>query len=304
MSVSPTAVIEVRSSAGGRRAGQELAPAALRAAGLRECLEAAGLDVQMAGEVGPVRFQPDLDHPKQQNLTLVVDVAKDVAALVDRALGAGRFPLVLGGDCSLSLGVIAGLLRHQLRLGVIYFDADLDLNTPETTPSGILDGMALAHALGRGVQELAGIGPRLPMLSEPDVVVFGYDVGSGSIDAYEVEALERSRIAKYPIDRVRQDPAHAARDALSEIEDQIDALLVHFDVDVTDCPAVDVPHPGGLDLDSAFSALSVFTASPKVAALVVTEFNAELDSSGLYAKSLVAGLADALRPRTGLPPGS
>jgi arginase len=241
----------------------------------------------MAGEVGPVRFQPDLDHPKQQNLTLVVDVAKDVAALVDRALGAGRFPLVLGGDCSLSLGVIAGLLRHQLRLGVIYFDADLDLNTPETTPSGILDGMALAHALGRGVQELAGIGPRLPMLSEPDVVVFG-----------------RSRIAKYPIDRVRQDPAHAARDALSEIEDQIDALLVHFDVDVTDCPAVDVPHPGGLDLDSAFSALSVFTASPKVAALVVTEFNAELDSSGLYAKSLVAGLADALRPRTGLPPGS
>ena len=294
MNTTSFALIGVPSSAGGRRTGQEQGPQAFRAAGLLERLRANGLDVADLGDLPSVAFRPDAENPRQQNFGLVVDVARQVADRVDEAVASGRSPLVLGGDCSLSLGVMAGLLRHHPRLGLMYFDADLDLNTPDTTRSGVADGMVLAHALGRGVHELAGVGPRVPLLSEEDIVLFGYDVGSGWIDPPEIELLERSRMSKYPLARVRSDAAAAARDALGGLTGHSDAILVHFDVDVMDFPAVDVPHPDGLDAESAFTALSVFTSAPTCAAVVVTELNPERDPDGSHTERLVAGLVGAL----------
>ena len=292
--MSSLALIGVPSSAGARRTGQELAPAAFRAAGLTERLRGLGFDVLDEGDPPAVVYRPDPEHPRHQNADLVARVARQTADRVDRAVASGRAPLVLGGDCSVSLGVVAGLLRHHTRLGLLYFDGDVDLNTPETTESGIFDGMVMAHLLGRGVPELAGIGPRTPLLHEKDVVLFGYDDESGFIDPPEREALERSRMAKYPLARIRQDAAAAAREALSVVQSRSDAFLVHFDVDVTRCPAADVHHPRGLDLAPAFAALEVFVAAPTCAAIVVTELNAEKDADGSQAARLVDGLVEAL----------
>lgn len=136
-----------------------------------------------------------------------------------------------------------------------------------------------------------------PLLAEEDIVLFGDDVGSGWIDPLELEALERSRMSQYPLARVRADAAGAARDALLRLESRSDAILVHFDVDVMDFPAVDVPHPHGLDAESAFAALEVFVAAPTCAAVVVTELNAELDPDGSHTARLVDGLAEALGAR-------
>lgn len=291
------ALIGVPSSAGARRTGQEGGPAQFRAAGLPERLRAQGWDVADLGDLPTVSFRPDPEHPRQQNLDLVVDVARQVADRIDEALVSGRMPLVLGGDCSLSLGVIAGLLRHHARLGLLYFDGDLDLNTPDTTPSGVFDGMVLAHALGRGVRQLAGIGPRRPLLSEEDIVLFGYDAGSGWIDPPELEVLETSRMGKYPLDRVRADPAAAARDALLSLQSRSDAFLLHFDIDVTDSSAVDVPHPRGLDFESTFTALKVLAGAPTCVALVVTELNAAKDPDRFHTAGLVRGLVEALGTR-------
>jgi arginase len=297
MPMSRLAVIGVPSSAGGRRTGQEGAPAALRAAGLLERLRAKGLDVEDLGDLPSVSYRPDPEHPRQQNLALVVEVARQAAVRVDQAVASRRLPLVLGGDCSLSLGVIAGLLRHHPRLGLLYFDGDVDLNTPDTTRSGIFDGMVIAHALGRGAPQLAGIGPRRPLLDEEDIALFGFDAESGWIDPPELEALEGSRMARYPLARVREDPMATAREAWLRLESRADAILVHFDVDVMDVSAVDVPHPGGLDAESTFAALRVFVGAPTCAGLVVTELNAELDPDGSEAVSLVDGLAEALAAR-------
>ena len=291
------ALIGVPSSAGGRRTGQEGAPAAFRAAGLLGQLRAEGLDVDDLGDLPSVSFRPDPEHPRQQNLTLVVDVARRTAEGGDQAWATRRVPLVLGGDCSLSLGVIAGMLRHHPRIGLVYFDGDVDLNTPETTPSGIFDGMVLAHALGRGAPQLAGIGPRLPLLSAEDIVLFGFDVESGHIDPPELKAMESERVSRFPLALVRANPAAAARDALHCLENRSDAIIVHFVVDVMDFPAVDVPHPQGLDCESAFDALSVFVAAPKCAAVVVTELNAERDPDGSHTARLVRGLVRALSRR-------
>lgn len=300
MNVRELTLIGVPSSAGARRTGQEGAPAALRSAGLAKRLRAKGLDVAESDDLPVVSFRPDPGHPRQQNLDLVLDVARQVADRVDRTLSSRRFPIVLGGDCSLSLGVIAGLLRHHARLGLLYFDGDVDLETPETTPSGIFDGMVLAHVLGRGVPQLAGIGPRRPMLSEEDVVLFGYNLEAGWIDPPELLALERSHLTKYPLSRVRADAAGAAREALLHLEGRSEAFLAHFDVDVMDFPAADVPHAHALDVESAFAALRVFVASPACAALAVTELNVERDPGGAHAERLVRELVEALGapPRT------
>lgn len=294
MTMPGLTLIGVPSSAGARRTGQEGAPAAFRAAHLLERLRAKGLDVVDAGDLPRVSFRPDPEHPRQQNADLVAAVARQTADRVDQTIASARLPLVLGGDCSLSVGVIAGLLRHQPRLGLVYFDGDVDLNTPETTPSGMFEGMVIAHVLGRGDRRLAGIGPRRPLLGEEDIVLFGYDEESGWIDPPEREALEGSRMAKYPLARVRTDAPAAARDALLTLQSRSEAFLAHFDVDVTNSPAADVHHPNGLDPESALSALKVFVAAPACAAVVVTEFNAEKDADGSQAECLVHGLVEAL----------
>jgi len=290
------ALIGVPSSAGGRRTGQDVGPSALRAAGLMERLRSSGLDIRDLGDLPPARFRPDPEHPKQQNLPLVLNVAGQVAELVDQGVAGGRVLLVLGGDCTISLGVIAGLLRHRSRLGLIYFDADLDLNIPETSPSGILDGMVLAHLLGRGATELAALGPRRPMLAESDVVLFGYDLDSGAVDPYEIKVLTESQMISYPLSAVRADPIASSRSAALEFGEGFDGFVLHFDVDVTNLHCVDVPHPGGLDIESAFKVLEVLVRAPKCSAVVVTEFNADLDTDGSQAKRLVDGLVGAFSP--------
>jgi arginase len=292
MKTGGLSLIGVASSAGARRTGQEGAPAAYRAAGLLEKLRARGLDVLDEGDSAPVAYRPDPARPRKQNVDLVAGVARQTADRVEKAVAGGRVPLVLGGDCTVALGVVAGLRRRQPRLGLLYFDGDVDLNTPETTPSGIFDGMVVAHLLGRGVPELAGLGPRTPLLAEEDVVLFGYDEESGSFDPPELEVLERSRISKYPLSRVRPDPAAAAREALS-LPCLSDAFLLHFDVDVTNLSAADVHHPRGLDFESALAALKVFLASPACAAVVVAEFNAEKDEDGSDAARVVGGLVES-----------
>ncbi len=291
------AVIGVPSSAGARRTGQERAPAAFRAAGLLDRLRAKGLDVADLGDLPPVSFRPDPQHPRRQNATLVVDVARQVADRVDQARASRRLPLVLGGDCSLSLGVIAGLLRHHPRLGLLYFDGDVDLNTPETTKSGVFDGMVMAHILGRGDAQVAGIGPRRPLLPEEQIALFGYDAESGWIDPPEIEILERSRMSKYPLARVRLDPSATAQEALLDLESRSDGILVHFDIDVMDLPAVDVPHPRGLDPESAFAALRVLVGAPGCVGIVVTELNVDQDPDGSQTALLVEGLVEALGTR-------
>ena len=291
------AVIGAASSAGARRTGQERGPAALRRAGLIEHLQSIGVEIQDLGDIPTVCFRPDPQRPNQQNVDLVEQVARQVADLVDQALSMNCIPLVMGGDCSITLGVIAGILRKHARPGLVYFDGDADLNTPDTTNSGIFDGMVMAHLLGRGAPQLTGLGRRQPMLDEQDVVLFGYDDSSGWIEAVEIEIMENLAIPRYSKNQVKADPAAAAKQALAQLEDHCDAIVLHFDIDSMNVPVVDVHHPNGLEPGAAFEALKVFTAHPKLAGLVVTELNAELDQDGSYAALLADGLVDALGAR-------
>ncbi len=288
------ALIGVPSSAGARRAGHERAPRALRAAGLIDSLQERGVDVIDRGDLPEVAFRPDPENPRKQNLGEVARVAQDVAVELRRARGNGTCPVVLGGDCTITLGVVAGLLGQGSSLGLLYLDGDLDLNTPETTPSGIFDGMVTAHLVGRGAQELALIGPEYPLLQESHLVYFGYNVSAGGIDPPELSALERSAALRFPVETVREDPIAAANKALEALEGRVERILVHFDLDVADTSAVDVAHSNGLALETTVEVLKVFMQSPKCAGLVVTEFNPVLDVDGSVARRLATHLAETL----------
>jgi len=295
--VKKLGIIGVPSSAGARRTGQEQAPQSFRRAGLIKNLHSAGLEVVDLGDLPETPFRPDEQHPKAQNLQLVIDVASRVANQVDSAVRDNALPIVLGGDCTIALGVVAGLIGHTPNLGLMYFDGDVDLNTPDTTPSGIFDGMVMAHMTGKGIDTLARVGPRYPLMAEEDIVMFGYNPEAGSIDAAELEALQQGHMVKYPVSQIRGKARGLAKEALSQLENKTEAVLVHFDVDVidfNDFPAGDVPHEHGLSFDEAMSALEVFTASPKFAALVITEFNVNRDPDGTLATRLVEAVAKIL----------
>jgi len=291
------AVIGVPSSAGARHTGQDRAPEALRAAGLVERLQSNGLPVLDLGDLPRVIFQPDSRNPKQQNLSLVCEVARQTAAQVSQAIEEQARPLVLGGDCTITLGVCAGLVLHFPKLGLLYFDGDIDMNTPDDTLSGIFDGMVMAHLIGRGAKELSRLGPRYPLMPEENIVLFGYNPEAGWIDPGETQRLEGCSMVRLPTARIRGRTRAAAGEALAQLEGKMDGLLVHFDVDVIDgaeFPVADVPHSHGLGFQEAMDALGVFLQHPRFVGLVITEFNAERDREGTSAQRLATSLAEAL----------
>lgn len=284
------ALIGAASSAGAHGPGQERAPALFRKMGIYEDLCAAGLEVLDCGDIPTVRFEPDTNHPKAQNLAKVVDVAHKVSDKVSTALQQHAIPLVLGGDCTVTLGVLEGLRRIHHSLGLVYIDGDVDLNTPQTTNTGIFDGMGLAHIIGKGAEELSQIGNHSPLVSEQNVVLFGFNPDAGWMDLAEVEFLQQSSFVQYPVANIQGRASQMATEILSVLEKKVDRFLVHFDVDAVDyqdLPVGDVPHEGGLSLQEATQALGVFVSSSKCGGLVITEFNAERDVDGVHVKRLI-----------------
>lgn len=292
----PLAVIGVPSSAGARGKGVEESPASLRTAGLIEGLRGLGLAVHDEGDLPRVEFQADHANPRQRNRTAVRGVARAVAERVGTVRAGGARPLVLGGDCTITLGVISGLVREGPDLGLVYFDGDLDLNTPATSPSGFLDGMVTAHIFGGGVPELATLGPRYPLLPARQVAFVGYNPDSGFVDPPEMDALARSGALAYPIDLLRRDSLAAAHRALAAIEARAGRFLVHFDVDVSDLPAVHVPHPDALAWDEAAGVLRTFVSSEQCVGLVLTELDPRRDPDGHSMPRVVRSIVEAFRP--------
>ena len=297
-------LIGVPSAAGTHGPGQEDAPAWLRDAGLLTGLAARGVAVRDHGDLPRVPFRPDPDHPREQNLGLVTDVAREVAGRV-AALGDGAgIPLILGGDCTITLGVLAGFLEHHPGAGLMYFDGDIDVSTPQTTTSGILDTMGLAHLLGSGTPELARIGPRYPLMPGERIVAFGYDFAEAPESARAW--LTGQQVTQYPATGMDDPPARAA-EAMSVLAARSRPVLVHFDVDVinsTEFPLADFPHFNqGLGYTDALACLRVFCRHEAFGGLVITEVNPHRDPDGRLTARLAADIAEILGSSPALRPG-
>jgi arginase len=146
--VSRISVVGVPSSAASYAAGQDLAPAALRSAGLLKQLIAPGLEVHDDGDLPHQAWSPDRDHPLAQNAGQATTSVHQLADRLHPLLARGDIALVSAGPCTIALGVVAALRRLGAGApGLLYVDRHYDINTPESTTDGTLDWMGLAHAL-------------------------------------------------------------------------------------------------------------------------------------------------------------
>ena len=306
------AVIGVPTSAGSHHAGQDRAPAALREAGFAGRLREAGLDVADLGDVPGAVFTPDAAGATARSLATVVQVAGAVADAVAAALAGQRLPVVLGGDCTITLGVLAGLQRQDPSAALIYFDGDADLGTPQTTSSGVLDAMGIAHLLGLADNPLSRLGPAWPMLTDDRLVLVGYD--ETDPETYQAGVLDaRPGLTRFADRQVRADPAGCAAGALAAVA-AAGSLLVHFDVDAVDgrdLPLANFPHYGtGVPLSTAGELLTAFYRAPALRAVVLTEVNPSYEPTGAtlgrYVNVVAGALSGALAGtgEFGAPPAS
>jgi arginase len=275
--VSRVSIVGVPSSAASYAAGQDLAPAALRSAGLLEQLRGSGLEVHDDGDLPHQVWSPDRDHPLAQNADQATASLQELADRLGPLLARGDFALVLGGNCTIALGVMAALRRLSVGVpGLLYLDRHYDLNTPQTTMDGALDWMGLAHALALpGCVDTVtdAFGPR-PLLEAHQVALLGVEPRIAT--DWEREQAGRLGLHVITSDALAADPAGATRAALGHLPPG--PLALHIDVDVLDF--IDAPLAENTDcrntgptLDQAATALQVAARDPRVRTLSIGELN-------------------------------
>ena len=286
-------VLGVPTSAGSHNPGQEKAPAAWRAAGLIGELQAAGLDVEDRGDLEATPYRPVEPDGGLRDTDRVAEVIRRVASEVAAIRAAGRLPLVLGGDCTITLGALDGFGGG----GLVYFDGDADLTTPERSASAVADTMGMTHMLGGGSPRLARLGARYPLLRPGQVVLFGFD--PAELDTGEWTELVSRHLYAAPAPAVRADPAGEAQRARGYLDRRSVSYLVHFDVDVLHTglfPLANYPHFAGLTLDEVSACLNEFARGERFGGLVITEVNPDHDPSGQLLRALTARVVRALAP--------
>ncbi|HLZ50046.1 MAG TPA: arginase family protein [Candidatus Acidoferrum sp.] len=291
------ALIGAPSSAAAFLAGSEKAPAALRAAGLVERLQSAGYEVIDHGDCAPRLFADDDEHRRARNLQEIVAALNDLKVRAEVAIKSGALVLVLGGDCAQVIGLLTGVRRYYKHVNLLWFDRDADLNTPASTPSGRIDGMVVAHVIGKGAPELVRFWGESPLVREPDVTLFGLE----RLDPPEEEFLSKSPMRHiYAADIQSKGGSAAAKDALAYVHADAHEFVLHLDTDVVDeneFPAVNVPASGGLQLEEVRAALSEMTKHKNLLGLDVAQYNPDKDLDGSGAKRLVDLLVGVLSAR-------
>jgi arginase len=275
--VSRISIVGVPNSAASYAAGQDLAPEALRSAGLVEALSAVGLDVYDDGDLPHQMWRPDRSHPLAQNVDRVTESLQQLADRLEPLLARGDFALVLGGNCTIALGVMAAMRRlDHGTAGLLYVDRHYDLNTPESTTDGALDWMGMAHALALPgcVGTLAdAFGPR-PLLQPHQVAWLG--VEPLVTTQWERDQVDRLGLHVTFSGELTTDPAGAAMAAVGQLPSG--PLALHIDVDVLDF--IDAPLAENTDcrntgptLDQTFEALAVAARERRPRTLSIGELN-------------------------------
>ncbi|GGQ98260.1 arginase family protein [Streptomyces aurantiogriseus] len=290
------AIIEAPSVLGLRPTGVEELPSALLGAGL-----AGGLGAERAGRVEPPVYGPERDRETGvRNPGGIAAYALALADAVGGVLDRGRFPVVLGGDCSILLGNLLAL-RRRGRHGLLFLDGHTDFYQPSAEPAGEAASMELALATGRGPGVLADLEGRGPLVRDEDVVAFGFrdteestaagmqplPAGLHAMDLEAVRALGAAEAAGRAVGLLTGDGGGAR-------------YWVHLDADVLDdavMPAVDYRLPGGLSWEELETVLRTALSGPGAVGLDVTIFNPRLDPDGGIAARLTECLLRAFVTR-------
>jgi arginase len=275
-------IIGVPMDLGANRRGVDMGPSALRIAGLQARLTQLGYTVEDVGNI-PVNIPETLRiiDPRAKYLAEVAEVNRILADRVEHVVAEGAIPLVLGGDQSISIGTIAGVAAYYRqrgeKIGVLWFDAHADMNTPETTPSGNIHGMPFAVSLGIGVPELVDLKGFRPKLDPRHCVL----IGVRDIDPLERENVRRSGLTVFTMRELDELGMRTVMERALEIASRGTAgFHVSLDMDVFDpfyAPGVGTPVPGGATYREGHLAMELIADSHKLLSMEIVEVNPVLD---------------------------
>jgi arginase len=287
-------ILEAPSTLGLSSNGVERLPEVLLAHGLAERLSAAH-----AGRVEPASRPGRRDpHTTVLNAEEITGYTYELADSIGPLLDAGKFPIVLGGDCSIVLGSALALKRRG-RYGLLFIDGQADFFQPEAEPNGEAASMDLAFVTGFGPKSLTHFDGRAPLIEPGDAVAFGFrdakdqaDYGSQPLPA-KLRAFDLPAIRTLGIEAAsRQAVDHLSRPAL-------DGFWIHVDADCLDdavMPAVDFRLPGGMAPDELRTVVRAAIGSGRAVGIEVTIYNPSLDPEFRAGRLLTDLLADALMP--------
>jgi arginase len=293
----PVAVIGAPIDLGAGRRGVDMGPSAIRYAGLDRRLARLGLEVEDWGNVeSPVAEAASPGDEHARFLGEVKAICEHVAVLVRKAIEQDAFPLLLGGDHSVSLGSLGALAAVHGPGGVLYIDAHGDLNRPESSPTGNVHGMVLAAALGLAGDRFASKEWPLPMLQPERIVI----VGVRSLDDPERVLIRELGVKVYTMSDI--DRLGLERVMGQALDDVSGAGFVHvsFDMDAVDpdvAPGVGTPIRGGFSYREAHLALEIVAESGLAGSLDIVEVNPILDRENETARLAVELVASALGAR-------
>ncbi|NLG09693.1 MAG: arginase [Deinococcales bacterium] len=295
-------VLGVPMDLGAGRRGVDMGPSALRVAHLAATLRELGHEVVDLGNVdAPVAEATDgleAAGPERRGLAHFADAIAATCAAAYRqlaALPAEAFVITLGGDHSISMGTVAGLARGE-RTGVIWVDAHADLNTPDSSPSGNVHGMPVAHLLGLGDERFRAMWGGGAAILPEDLVY----IGLRSVDPPERELIHELGLRAFTMKEV--DQLGIARVAAEAVERLSGLARVHvsFDADALDpavAPGVGTPVPGGLTYREAHLLMELLADAGLATSLDLVEVNPTLDRGNRTARTLVEMAASLLGKR-------
>lgn len=280
---------------GANRRGTDMGPSAIRVANVADRLRQLDHDVQDLGNLyTPTAETRTVTHEKLQYLDEIVQVADNIARRVETIADEGSFPLVLGGDHSLSIGSVGGLARTGDRVGLVWVDAHGDFNTPATSPSGNVHGMPLSALVGTGhdaLVEAAGVSPKV---QPEDAAV----VGIRSLDPPEREVIRGSGVTVFTMQDVdtlgMREVMVRALDVATEGTDRLHISLDIDSVDPQEAPGVGTPVPGGLTYREAHLAMELASREGTLGSMDVVEVNPLLDERNRTAELAAELVASAL----------
>jgi arginase len=282
---------------GADRRGVDMGASAIRYAGLETRLRDIGHSVRDYGNIEAPVPESLLEKPATlKYLEPIVSTAEQLAACVTQIIRDGAFPLVLGGDHSVSLGSVTAVSQES-SIGIIWLDAHGDFNVPDTSPSGNIHGMVLAALTGQGDERLVNIGGRAPKVDPRNVAL----VGVRELDSGERRLLRASGahvFTMHDIDRMGlSDVISLAAERASE---DVEGLHVSLDLDVVDplqAPGVGTPVLGGLNYRETHLALELLAATRRLVSMDVVEVNPVLDTHNDTAKLAVEFVTSGLGKR-------
>jgi arginase len=275
-------IIGVPMDLGASRRGVDMGPSALRVAGLQTRLKQLGRQVEDIGNIG-VR-QPEEQHYGEKNAKYLEEIAetcKGLAEIVRKALEENYLPLVLGGDHSIAVGTAAGVAsyfqKESKRVGLIWFDAHGDMNTPETSPTGNVHGMPLAAIMGYGPSELTGLSTVKPMIEPRNVAI----VGARDLDSKERRLAKESGVHVFTMrDIDERGMREVMAEALRFAGDDTAGIAVSLDMDFvepSDAPGVGTPVRGGVTYREAHLAFEMIADSRALVSFELVEINPVID---------------------------